>query len=716
MKKLSVFVLAFVISCWMVWPSHAAQVVKQFEERSYYLKDICLINSNVGWSVGAPHWDQARKKYVGTIIKTSDGGTTWQRQTVPASQTLRGVSFVDANYGWAVGEKGTIVHTADGGKSWKKQTVATTNEFRRVVFVDRNNGWATGIKPIHFDHGGDADAWKGSVWHTNNGGLTWKRQTLPPGAGLLNRIEFINAKNGWVVGVKLTGYEHGIWPIHVGAVYQTTDGGRTWVEQYAPDVDIVFTGIDFVDENHGWVVGFKGNSGIDAAMVYHTADGGKNWEPQGDDAGVNAPWDVHFVDSKRGYMAGFAGPGSGWVRRTLDGGETWKEVKLKIDSGGEFLYGIAVTADRAMAVGNHDVLCLSNDPWGEYEWPWGENLFEAKYINVHYRFEAVFFTDEDHGWAVGKRSYLPRFWGQVIFNTQNGGKTWKVQYKHAPDLKGLFEYSYRLDSVFFSDPLNGWAVGGATEIFNEDYSKSQTLGALLHTSDGGKTWVQQGRKSDIYREGYPEFFAVQFLDDQNGWALEEGKYDPVAKANRVFLARTTNGGVNWEWINTGQEGPLGIGFALVQGDLDFPDDKNGWVVGGLGTIIHTEDGGKSWMKQGITTCGLSDCPLRLFAVDFIDSQKGWIVGEGLYRTSNGGANWTEQPTGIAVDFHDIQFVDSFHGWIAGSRGAVMNTIDGGDSWKGVAGKTSFDLLGLSFLTPEKGWIVGDGGVILAVSP
>jgi len=49
-----------------------------------------------------------------TILRTTDGGGTWTLQTFGA-QGLRGVSFVDANTGTAVGDFGTIIRTTTGG-------------------------------------------------------------------------------------------------------------------------------------------------------------------------------------------------------------------------------------------------------------------------------------------------------------------------------------------------------------------------------------------------------------------------------------------------------------------------------------------------------------------------------------------------------------------------------------------------------------------------
>jgi photosystem II stability/assembly factor-like uncharacterized protein len=55
----------------------------------------------------------------GTIVRTTDGGATWERQTSGTKNFLAGVSFVDANTGTAVGVAGTILRT-DGGATWER--------------------------------------------------------------------------------------------------------------------------------------------------------------------------------------------------------------------------------------------------------------------------------------------------------------------------------------------------------------------------------------------------------------------------------------------------------------------------------------------------------------------------------------------------------------------------------------------------------------------
>jgi len=268
----------------------------------------------------------------------------------------------------------------------------------------------------------------------------------------------------------------------------------------------------------------------------------------------------------------------------------------------------------------------------------------------------------------------------------------------------LFSY-FRLNSVFFVDQRNGWAVG-KSELIDRSHQ-----GAILHTTDGGQHWAEQG--AELYEGRAREFFAVHFLDAQNGWALAESKFP----SSNIWLAKTSDAGAHWSWVDTGIEGRLGIGFALVQGDLDFADSQHGWAMGGLGQVIYTEDGGAHWTRQTLT-CDWPTCSKRLFAIDMVNAQEGWIGGEGLYHSTNGGAQWAMQPYGPAgatqPDIHDLRFLDARTAWMAGSRGMLRHSADGGANWVPVSSLTYGDLFGLSFLGPRQGWIVGDYGVIVRV--
>lgn len=680
-----------------------AAITKQFEETSYYLNDIEMLTPAVGWAVGLPHWDRNDKRYVTTLLKTTDGGATWAENVTGETAGLEAVTFADSNHGWAVGDDGLILHTGDGGGTWERQPIATTDVLRAVSFANSSTGWVTAIRPVHWDWTGDADNWTAAVWHTADGGSTWTKQPLPADASLLQGIQFINAQVGWAVGVRYIGDDP--WPEHRAVVYHTTDGGQTWFEQYTPDIEVSLTDVDFADSEHGWAVGFVTNSGEEGGATFHTTDGGATWEQQEPGMFLDLLWDVETVDAERAYIVG-ANYVSAWgppVFRTTDGGTTWEEV-LQESHDGEGLYGLAVTVDGLVGVGDHDFVVRSEEPWGEYGWPHGENLFTQYYISTHYKLEDVFFADAFNGWAVGRKTYAPSLWGQVILHTSDGGATWAEQYEMAPPPESSFSY-FRLDAVTFVDGQNGWAVG-SSELFYEN--GWQEHGAIVHTSDGGQHWSEQGE--ELTDDLSPEFFDVQFFDGQNGWAMDNGHSDPTTGEETFFFARTTDGGAHWTWVPTGVPGMLAVGFEIVQGGMCFTDPMNGWAVGGLGNIAHTSDGGTTWEAQVHEAM----YP-HMLQVTFTDQSTGWIAAEnGFFSTSDGGQHWTQRSLDIGGDLHDVKFPNRSTGWAVGDGGTILHTADGGVTWSALNSGTGVSLLGLHCVGSGLCWAVGSYGEILKI--
>ena len=696
-------------------------VTKQFEETSYYLADVVLVTPDVGWAVGQPHWDQSRRQYVGTIIKTTDGGGSWVPQETDASEAFNAACFLDENQGWVVGARGVILHTTDGGQRWTRQAVATEDEFRSVAFVDDNLGWATTVRVMHQDPRGEPDHWATAMWHTVDGGNTWTQQAIPENASVLNDVQFLDGQVGWAVGSKLVQEEHSRY-VHAGVIYNTVDGGTTWHEIFSPDQDspgatkpgIQFTAVDFVDASTGWVVGLtlhglKSGEGL----AFRTIDSGRTWQRFNLGSREDPLLDVEFLDGQRGFIvSGTIFPREARVHRTMDGGATWADVVFQ-RTGAEFdpLRGVAVVGNRVVAVGDHDYLVRSDQAWDVCPSAQAgkgscEALFTQSFINTHYRLQAVSFVDDLNGWAVGSRSHEPNRSGQVILHTSDGGANWELQYEDAP-LPDSDQADYRLDSVYFVDAQMGWAVGNCQNTRTQ--APDRFRGAILHTVDGGRSWQQQGQ--ELYEEKTREFYAVRFLDNQNGWALAVRKFP----SGNVFLAHTTDGGIHWNWVDSGVEGVIGVGTALVQGDVEFVGSQHGWAVGGLGTIIRTTDGGATWEKQQLT-CDWPQCPKRLFALSALSERAAWISGEGLYYTMDGGYPWKQQlDFKYPHDIHDVQFLSDGIGWLAGGAGAVMYTNDGGASWHPVGASVSDHLLGLSFVNPQLGWAVGEFGVILRVA-
>ena len=77
------------------------------------LNCVSFITPVVGWAVGND----------GTILKTTNGGTSWTSQSIETSVPLYSVSFTDSDNGTVVGDVGTILRTTDGGTTWSSLEV-----------------------------------------------------------------------------------------------------------------------------------------------------------------------------------------------------------------------------------------------------------------------------------------------------------------------------------------------------------------------------------------------------------------------------------------------------------------------------------------------------------------------------------------------------------------------------------------------------------------
>jgi photosystem II stability/assembly factor-like uncharacterized protein len=73
------------------------------------LESVCFPAAPLGYAAG---WNASG----GLVLRSGDGGATWNPQVVSSQFHLNAVYFVDALRGWAVGENGTIRHTASGGE------------------------------------------------------------------------------------------------------------------------------------------------------------------------------------------------------------------------------------------------------------------------------------------------------------------------------------------------------------------------------------------------------------------------------------------------------------------------------------------------------------------------------------------------------------------------------------------------------------------------
>jgi photosystem II stability/assembly factor-like uncharacterized protein len=140
-------------------------------------------------------------------------------------------------------------------------------------------------------------------------------------------------------------------------------------------------------------------------------------------------------------------------------------------------------------------------------------------------------------------------------------------------------------------------------------------------------------------------------------------------------------------------------------DVFFVDSLKGWGVGANGTIIKTINGGDDWTKQQFNSN--SD----LYGIYFINSQIGLIVGDSIYKTTDGGNNWFFIYD-AGKTLKSLQVIGPDTCWAVGDDGKILCSIDQGNSWEEQNSNTNLDLSSVFFINNQIGWSAGLYGIIL----
>ncbi|HVL11210.1 MAG TPA: YCF48-related protein [Gemmata sp.] len=304
------------------------------------VRAVQFIDQQEGWAVGDD----------GVVWHSINGGKSWDRQKTGTRASLRGVHFLTPYTGWAVGRvesagggasAGVMLRTADGGVTWEEVGVNVLPGLHAVRFFDEKNGFVCGDGSPAFPSG---------LFTTADGGRTWKPVTggkLPscraaeffPGtrtgvvAGAWGRLgsvhdgEYREGDMDPLAGRTLNavctantqqkGYPAAYAAGDGGAVLRSLDGGNSWgfVDLGLPPAALA--ACDFraaaAFGAHVWVAGKPGG------FVLHSADAGKTWEVQKLEVPVPVNG-MYFLTDQIGWMTAELG----CIFATTDGGKSWQ--------------------------------------------------------------------------------------------------------------------------------------------------------------------------------------------------------------------------------------------------------------------------------------------------------------------------------------------------------------------------------------------------------
>jgi photosystem II stability/assembly factor-like uncharacterized protein len=216
-----------------------------------YVEGITCVDAEHCWAVGSGIWG------------TSDGGTTWVKQSDTRAEPLTDVSCTDALHCWTVGFGptgfvGILQHTEDGGAHWAERPLP--NGMIPLDIVCTGTAHCVAVDPS-------------SAHVTDDGGVTWSTHSLSAGLQDVADLTCTDQAHCWVVGD--------------GGIGFSGDGGETWATQ-TTTTDVRYPdGIACIDALRCVAAG-QSLSGATPTAIVGTIDGGQTWTPQASPAAINA--------------------------------------------------------------------------------------------------------------------------------------------------------------------------------------------------------------------------------------------------------------------------------------------------------------------------------------------------------------------------------------------------------------------------------------------
>lgn len=275
------------------------------------------------------------------------------------------------------------------------------------------------------------------------------------------------------------------------------------------------------------------------------------------------------------------------------------------------LQDIALAGNRLVAVGDRGHIIYSDD---------NAKSWQQADVPTRAMLDAVFFIDEQKGWAVGHDG--------LVLQTVDAGKTWAMQ----------------LDGLKFTRKRMA--------------EKIPTLEARLKKLQSDKVAAD-----------------AQLADAENNGEEDTSHYEDVISGIEDNIATV-------ETDLDDARKALSDTTANPLMDVWFRDPNKGFAVGAFGEFLTTDDGGTTWTSIADKINNEERHHLNAIAgkgnVVYIAGEAGYIL-----RSTDGGQNWVqlESPDPENGSFFAVNILSADQLIVVGLRGAMYRSTDRGDTWK-----------------------------------
>jgi photosystem II stability/assembly factor-like uncharacterized protein len=285
-------------------------------------------------------------------------------------------------------------------------------------------------------------------------------------------------------------------------------------------------------------------------------------------------------------------------------------------------------------------------------------------------------------------------WGDGIYQSTDGGKTWKHRgLKDTAHIGRIIVHPRDSQIVYVAALGHLWGPNSERGLFK--------------TTDGGKTWQHvlyfddaTGCIDAVIDPNDPETLYVA------AWCVRRDAFSggnpAVQTAPKAGIYKTTDGGKTWlrliNGLPRGAYGRCGISIyrkdphilvAIVQTDktvlhrdTEFGQAARSGSRVETGGVFRSEDSGATWTK-------LNDlCPRPFYfgqvRIDPNDAQRVYVLGVSLHVSIDGGQTFSDKDAaeGTHADYHALWIDprDSRH-LVLGNDGGVAFSYDRGSTWE-----------------------------------
>ena len=261
------------------------------------------------------------------------------------------------------------------------------------------------------------------------------------------------------------------------------------------------------------------------------------------------------------------------------------------------------------------------------------------------------------------------------------------------------------------NPTDDYASGIAVDNNGNAY----TAGIITSSSNTafGKTPVITHGETDVYAA---RIVLVDTSEAPNQISLITGNTNPCLGTKQIYFVPADTG-ITYVWgvdkgaiISTYNNNAITVSWNSVgQNTITyFPQNSHGTGQGN--SLVVTVSDAASCLAAASscdTITKKSSIPTgNLNQVLFVNSNTGFLIGDGIYKTNDGGITWKNIPANANTQHRDIVFTDANTGYIGCNNGVILKTTDQGETWQqlttGMEGE-GVVFASLSFINNNIGW-------------